>query len=81
MKTINPFGEEFFDTPPPPPVREIPPVATTKGPTVRLNLDIDRGLHRQLKQLALDEDRSVADVVRDLILSAVKEQGSSYSVE
>jgi hypothetical protein len=39
--------------------------AVLKGSTVRLNLDLDRIIHRKLKQLALDEDRSVADVVRE----------------
>jgi hypothetical protein len=71
LKTANPFGDEFFADPPAPPARELPQSATTKGPTVRLNLDIDRALHRQLKQLALNEDRSIADVVRDLIAQAV----------
>jgi len=83
LKTINPFGEEFFDNPPAPPAppaRELPPPATKRA-TVRLNLDIDRALHRQLKLVALNEDRSVADVVRDLIQEAVMERGSGYSVE
>lgn len=34
---------------------------------VRLNIDIDRTLHKKLKQLALDEDRRVSDIVREMI--------------
>jgi hypothetical protein len=34
---------------------------------VRLNLDLDADLHRQLRQLALDERTTVAAIVRELI--------------
>lgn len=76
LKTTNPFDEKFFDGPTPPaattPVEPQP--AAPKGSTVRLNLDLDRAIHRELKRLALDEDRSVADVVRELIQQAVKDR-------
>ncbi len=33
----------------------------------RLNIDIDPDLHKALKRRALEEDRTVSDILRDLI--------------
>ena len=71
-KAANPYGGgDFFQpeaAPPAPPSRKQPGGGAR---TVRLNLDLDRDLHRQLKRMALDQDRTLADVVRGLISDAV----------
>jgi Ribbon-helix-helix protein, copG family len=88
LKTANPYGDDFFAGPAQPAATPAPPeqeptaepgpvVAPEKGSTVRLNLDLDREMHRRLKQMALDTDRSVADVVRELIAHAL----SAHSLE
>lgn len=38
-----------------------------KPESVRLNVDIDKALHKKLKLHAVEQDRSVADVVRDIL--------------
>ena len=38
---------------------------------VRLNVEIDKTLHKKLKQRALDEDKRVADIVRDVLAKHV----------
>ena len=38
-----------------------------KGPTVRINFDLERDEHRRLKMLALQLDRSVADILREMV--------------
>ena len=48
-------------------------LADLKAETVRLNVDIERGLHTQLKLRAVHEQRTVADIVRELLAQALKE--------
>lgn len=64
LKSSNPYDEKFFDTPSRPPPT---PARASASTTVRLNLDLHASLHRQLRQLALDEDTTAAAIVRDLI--------------
>lgn len=71
LKTANPYGDEFFNSSRPSPVQTSQQERVAKAATVRLNIDLDRQLHRSLKRLALDQDRTVADVVRSLIAAAV----------
>lgn len=79
LKTSNPYDDRFFEDPgtarslasEPSPASESALSTHRGGTTVRLNLDLDRVLHRRLKQLALDEDQTVADVVRFLIAEAI----------
>lgn len=40
---------------------------TDKGPTVRINFDLERAEHRRLKMLAVQQDRSVADILREMV--------------
>ena len=42
-------------------------LAHVKAEKVRLNVDIDKSLHRKLKQRALDQDKRVADIVREML--------------
>ncbi|RYG72440.1 ribbon-helix-helix protein, CopG family [bacterium] len=44
-----------------------------KGKTVRLNVDIDKELHKKLKRRAIDEERTVTDFVRELLSKSVGE--------
>lgn len=83
LKTANPYDESFFaedrsavNAPvqveiEPAPIA--PGVGATSAASVRLNIEIDKQLHRQLKRLALDQDRTIADIVRSLIVSVVTE--------
>lgn len=43
--------------------------------TIRLSVDLERSLHRRLRRLALDHDRTAADIVRELITSALQSAG------
>ena len=38
-----------------------------KGPTVRINFDLERAEHRRLKLLAVQQDRSIADILREMV--------------
>ena len=38
-----------------------------KGPTVRVNFDLERGEHVRLKVLAAQRGRTVADIMRQLV--------------
>lgn len=38
-----------------------------KGPTVRINFDLERDEHRRLKMLAVQQDRSIADILREMV--------------
>ncbi len=42
-----------------------------KGDTVRLNVDIDKSLHKKLKLRAVEEERSIALIVRELLEKAL----------
>lgn len=64
LKTRNPFGADFFDTTGP---AAPAPRAERKVGGQRLNIDIDPDLHKALKRRALEEDRTVSDILRDLI--------------
>jgi len=41
--------------------------ATSKEPTVRFTIDLDRNSHRRLKLLALENDVRAADVIRSML--------------
>lgn len=80
LKTTNPYGAEFFETASAasPKIRSLGSGQAARSPggredagSVRLNIELAKGLHRQLKRFALDQDRTIADVVRTLIASAV----------
>lgn len=45
--------------------------ALEKAATVRLNVDVDAGLYKELKLLAVTSDRSISDLVRELLTEAV----------
>jgi hypothetical protein len=47
-------------------------VQETAGPTKRLNADIDAALYRRIKARALEEDRTVADLTRELWLEYLR---------
>lgn len=70
LKTRNPFGENFFEddasAPSDSPPAAIAPLEKKVGGQ-RLNIEIDPGLHKALKRKALEEDRTVSDILRDLI--------------
>lgn len=38
-----------------------------KGETVRLNVDIDKALHKKLKIRAVEQEKSIALIVRELL--------------
>jgi predicted HicB family RNase H-like nuclease len=42
-----------------------------KEDTVRLNVDIDKSLHKKLKLRAVEEERSIALIVRELLEKAL----------
>ncbi len=44
-----------------------------KSDTVRLNVDIDKDLHKKLKLHAVERECSVAEVVRELLRRALSE--------
>jgi hypothetical protein len=52
-----------------------PPAAPDPGPepVTRLNVDLPRGVHRQLKQLAVAQDRTISDIVRTLVTRALRD--------
>lgn len=77
LKTTNPYDDEFFKPPTAP--AETSQADPPSDPMVRLNVDVDRQLHRALKRLALDEDRTVADVVRSLITAAVSSHRGDHA--
>jgi hypothetical protein len=45
-------------------------------PTVRLSVDLERSLHRRLRQWALQRDQTASDVIRELLTSAL--DGAGY---
>ena len=47
-------------------------LADLKAETVRLNVDIERELHTKLKLRAVHSQRTVADLVRELLVEALK---------
>ena len=49
-------------------------LADLKVETVRLNVDIERELHTKLKLRAVHSQRTVADIVRELLAQALKEE-------
>ena len=52
-----------------------PPAVPDPGPepVTRLNVDLPRGVHRQLKQLAVAQDRTISDIVRTLVTRALRD--------
>lgn len=49
-------------------------LADLKGETVRLNVDIERELHTKLKLRAVHAQRTVADIVRELLQKSLQEE-------
>jgi hypothetical protein len=49
--------------------------ARVQEPTIRLSVDLERSLHRRLRRWALDGDRTAAEVVRELLTSALDTAG------
>lgn len=47
-------------------------MADLKGDTIRLNVDIDRELHTQLKLRAIHSQTTLADLVRQLLKNSVE---------
>jgi hypothetical protein len=56
------LGHDDEQAPTTDPALEAPP-----EPTVRLTLDVPKGLHRRLKLGATERDATIADVIRDLV--------------
>lgn len=46
-------------------------LADLREDTVRLNVDIDKSLHKKLKLKAVEEERSIALIVRELLEKAL----------
>jgi hypothetical protein len=51
--------------------RPAPKLADVAGKSVRVNFEIDSELHRKLKMLAIEQGRSVSDILRDSIAKLV----------
>jgi hypothetical protein len=47
------------------PIAAVPP--TPPEPTIRLTLDIPKGMHKRLKLGATEREQTIADVIRELI--------------
>lgn len=58
----NRIGQDDERPPNPSPEPDAP-----REPTIRLTLDIPKGMHRRLKLGATERDATIADVIRDLI--------------
>lgn len=43
-----------------------------RGPTVRVNFDLDRSEHKRLKLLAVEQGRTVAEILRELVTQILK---------
>ena len=43
-----------------------------KGPTVRVNFDLDRDEHKRLKMMAVEQDRTVTEILRELVSQSLK---------
>jgi Ribbon-helix-helix protein, copG family len=69
LKSRNPFDGNFFDS-----------VQSSKGdtdvphdgdivkkPGQRLNIEVDPNLHKALKRRAVEEERTISDILRQLI--------------
>jgi CopG-like RHH_1 or ribbon-helix-helix domain, RHH_5 len=59
--------------------RTSPPAVPDPGPEpiTRLNVDLPRDVHRQLKQLAVAQDRTISDIVRTLVTRALRDGDGS----
>lgn len=82
LKLRNPFDEAVTSPPAPSAaeaVAEETPADSGNGqapePTIRLSVDLDRRLHRRLRRWALEQERTAADVIRDLLTSALDAAG------
>lgn len=51
--------------------------AVSEAPPKRLNLDVEAGFYRLMRQRALEEDRSMADITRELWRKYLGIKGSS----
>lgn len=52
--------------------KEAASLSNLKANTVRLNVDIDRDLHTQLKLRAVHSQTTIADLVRQLLKASVE---------
>lgn len=52
--------------------KEATTLADLKGDTIRLNVDIDRELHTQLKLRAIHSQTTLAELVRQLLKNSVE---------
>ena len=43
-----------------------------KGPTVRVNFDLDRDEHKRLKMMAIEQGRTVTEILRELVSQSLK---------
>lgn len=43
-----------------------------KGGTVRVNFDLDRDEHKRLKLMAVEQSRTVSEILRELVSQALK---------
>ena len=43
-----------------------------KGPTVRVNFDLDREEHKRLKLMAVEQGRTVTEILRELVSQSLK---------
>lgn len=48
------------------------PACPTKDSTVRVNFDLDRGEHKRLKMMAVEQGRTVAEILRELVSQSLK---------
>ncbi|MGE5441889.1 MAG: hypothetical protein ACM3Q0_02370 [Bacteroidota bacterium] len=46
--------------------RLIKEMQDTAGPTKRMNIDVDAALYRRMKRQALEEDRTLSEITREL---------------
>jgi hypothetical protein len=52
--------------------RLIKEMQDTAGPTRRLNIDVDAAFYRQMKRQALEEDRTLSEITRELWLEYLR---------
>ncbi len=43
-----------------------------KGATVRVNFDLDRKEHKRLKIMAVEQGRTISDILREMISQSLK---------
>ena len=43
-----------------------------KGATVRVNFDLDREEHKRLKIMAVEQDRTISEILREMVSQSLK---------